>query len=191
MRKIPEKKIMLCVLLALVGLYLLCVKAGNFSIGKNDWVLLLSSFAFSFHILAIDYFGKRVDGIKLSCLQFLVCGVISLILMFFTERPDIGQIILAWKPLLYAGVLSCGIAYTLQVVGQRGMNPTIASLIMSLESVVSVLAGWLILHQNLSKREYGGCMLVFFAILIAQVPGFRKKHLHKEEIHERNTKAEF
>ena len=111
-----------------------------------------------------------VDGVRLSCIQFLVCGIISGICMFFTETPDIGNILQAWMPLLYAGVLSCGLGYTLQIVGQKDFNPTIASLLMSFESVFSVLAGWVLLGQALSTREIFGCVLIFAGVILAQIP---------------------
>lgn len=106
----------------------------------------------------------------MSCIQFLVCGILSGIPALIFENPNITNILQAWMPILYAGILSCGVAYTLQIVGQKGMNPTVASLIMSLESCISVIAGWLILGQNLSSREIFGCVLMFSAIVLAQLP---------------------
>jgi len=106
----------------------------------------------------------------MSCIQFLVCGILSGIPALIFENPNITNILQAWMPILYAGILSCGVAYTLQIVGQKGMNPTVASLIMSLESCISVIAGWLILGQNLSSREIFGCVLMFVAIMLAQLP---------------------
>ena len=106
----------------------------------------------------------------MSCIQFLVCGILSGIPALIFENPNITDILQAWMPILYAGILSCGVAYTLQIVGQKGMNPTVASLIMSLESCISVIAGWLILGQNLSSREIFGCVLMFGAIMLAQLP---------------------
>ena len=106
----------------------------------------------------------------MSCIQFLVCGILSGIPALIFENPNITHILQAWMPILYAGILSCGVAYTLQIVGQKGMNPTVASLIMSLESCISVIAGWLILGQNLSSREIFGCVLMFGAIMLAQLP---------------------
>lgn len=106
----------------------------------------------------------------MSCIQFLVCGILSGIPALIFENPNITDILQAWMPILYAGILSCGVAYTLQIVGQKGMNPTVASLIMSLESCISVIAGWLILGQNLSSREIFGCVLMFGAIVLAQLP---------------------
>ena len=113
---------------------------------------------------------RSVDGVKMSCIQFLLCGVLCAVPMLLWERPALSQILAAWMPLLYAGVLSCGVGYTLQIVGQRNLDPTVASLILSLESVISVLAGWAILGQKLTVRELIGCVLVFCAILLAQLP---------------------
>ena len=125
---------------------------------------------FSLHILVIDHFSPLVDGVKMSCIQFLVCGILSGIPALLFESPDLSGILAAKIPLLYAGVLSCGVAYTLQIVGQKNMNPTVASLILSLESCISVIAGWLILGQSLSGREILGCVLMFGAIILAQLP---------------------
>ena len=128
--------------------------------------MLICAVLFSLHILVIDHFSPLVDGVKMSCIQFLVCGIPALLF----ESPDLAGILAAKVPILYAGVMSCGVAYTLQIVGQKGMNPTVASLILSLESCISVLAGWLILGQNLSGREIFGCVLMFGAIILAQLP---------------------
>lgn len=173
--KRPEIKLWFCVALAVVGMYLLCMKDGSFTIERADIMLLLCALAFSFHILVVDYFSPKVDGVKMSCIQFFVCGVLSAVGMLFTETPDISNIQAAWLPLLYAGLLSCGVGYTLQIVGQKGINPVIASLIMSLESVISALAGWVILGQVLSQKEILGCVLMFVAIIITQIPIGNKK----------------
>ena len=173
--KRPGIKLWFCVALAVVGMYLLCMKDGSFTIERADIMLLLCALAFSFHILVVDYFSPKVDGVKMSCIQFFVCGVLSAVGMLFTETPDISNIQAAWLPLLYAGLLSCGVGYTLQIVGQKGINPVIASLIMSLESVISALAGWVILGQVLSPKEILGCVLIFVAIIITQIPIGNKK----------------
>lgn len=173
--KRPGIKLWFCVVLAVVGMYLLCMKDGSFTIERADIMLLLCALAFSFHILVVDYFSPKVDGVKMSCIQFFVCGVLSAVGMLFTETPDISNIQAAWLPLLYAGLLSCGVGYTLQIVGQKGINPVIASLIMSLESVISALAGWVILGQVLSPKEILGCILMFVAIIITQIPIGNKK----------------
>lgn len=158
------------VVIAVGGLYMLCMTDGSFSLQKGDLLVLICALAFSVHILTIDYFAPKVDGVKMSCIQFFVCSILSGICMFLFEEPDMALILQAWVPVLYAGVMSCGVAYTLQIVGQKGMNPTVASLILSLESVISVIAGWAILDQKLTGRELLGCALMFGAIILVQLP---------------------
>ena len=165
--------IWLSVLLALGGLYFLCITE-QFSIGYGDILEFICAVMFSVHILVVDYFSPKVDGVKMSCIQFFVCGILCGIAMLFTEQPHAADILMAWKPIAYAGILSCGVGYTLQIVGQKGMNPTVASLIMSLESCISVLAGWLLLGQKLSMREGLGCVAMFAAIILAQLPAKQK-----------------
>lgn len=174
LKKKAGVKIWCSVAIAVCGLYLLCMTDNGFSIQKGDLLLLLGAVAFSFHILTIDYFSPKVDGVKMSCIQFFTCGILSMVCMFLFEQPQIGAILQAWMPIVYAGVMSCGVAYTLQIVGQKGMNPTVASLILSTESVISVIAGWLILHQKLSGRELLGCVLMFAAIILVQLPERKK-----------------
>ena len=157
------------VVFAVCGLYLLCMKTG-FRLEKGDFLVLVCAVIFSLHILVIDYFSPKVDGVRMSCIQFWVCGVLSLICSFLFETPELHSILAAWKPVCYGGIMSCGVAYTLQIIGQRDMNPTVASLILSLESVVSVVAGFLILHQTMSRRELLGCCLMVAAIVMAQLP---------------------
>ena len=160
-------KVWMAVLLALVGLYFLCITE-SFSIG--DILVFLCALVFSVHILVIDHFSPKVDGVKMSCIQFFVSGILSLPFMFVLETPRLVAVAAAWMPLLYAGVLSCGVAYTLQILGQKNVNPAVASLILSLESCFSVLAGWIILGERLSFRESLGCILMFLAIILAQLP---------------------
>ena len=155
--------------MALIGLYLLCITDG-FSIGRGDILVLICAVLFSLHILVIDHFSPKADGVKLSCIQFLVCGILSTVLALILEHPQISSILTAWLPILYAGVMSCGVAYTLQIVGQKNVNPTVASLILSLESCISVLAGWILLGQKLSAKELIGCVIMFAAIILAQLP---------------------
>ena len=155
--------------LGVAGMYLLCITE-SFHINFGDLLVLLCSLCFAGHILVIDYFSPRVDGVKMSCIQFFTCGIICAAPMFLTERPSLAVILNAWQPILYTGVLSCGVAYTLQIVAQKGTNPVAASLLLSLESVFSVLAGWLILGQRMSMREILGCALVFTGIILVQVP---------------------
>lgn len=166
------------ILAAVVGLYFLCLTEG-FSFYISDVLVLLCAVCFSVHIMVIDHFSPLVDGVRMSCIQFLVCGMLGLVPMIGVEilQSPGGiqgwvQIFMTWDvwvPILYAGVMSCGVGYTLQIIGQNGINPAIASLLMSLESVFSVLAGMLILHETMTGREILGCVLVFAAVLFAQI----------------------
>lgn len=163
-------KIWVSVALAVVGLYLLCMTE-TLTIGMGDFLVLLCAFVFTIHILTIDHFSSKVTNpVLMSCIQFFTAGIISAVPMFLFESPTWTNIFAAAAPLLYAGVLSSGVAYTLQVVAQKDADPTIASLILSLESVFSMLAGWIILHQALTSRELFGCVLMFGAIILAQLP---------------------
>lgn len=168
-KKKVSLKIWLSVLISMIGLYLLCITE-NFSIGKGDLLVLFCAFFFAIHILLIDYFSPKVNGVKMSCIQFFVAGIISVLPMAFFENPTINSILSAWAPILYAGVLSCGVAYTLQIVAQKNTDPTVASLLLSLESVFAVISGWFILSESLSFKELTGCALVFIAIILAQLP---------------------
>lgn len=166
----------IAVAISLVGLYLLCID-GAFRLQFSDTLVILCALCFSIHILVIDHFSPMVDGLRMSCIQFMITGLLTAIPMFMTEFKSGVQVWFsafctwdAWIPLLYAGIFSCGIAYTLQIIGQKGVNPTIASLIMSLESVFSVLAGWVILHEKLSAKELTGCVLIFGAVILSQLP---------------------
>ena len=170
MKKKMGVKVWLGVVLATIGLYMLCMTSESFSLSKGDFLVLICAGFFSLHILIIDYFSPKVDGVRMSCIQFFVCGIISVIIAFIFESPSLLAILSGWLPILYAGVLSCGVAYTLQIVGQKNMDPTVASLILSLESVFSVLAGWMILNQTMTLREFSGCGLMFLAIILAQLP---------------------
>lgn len=167
------------VILTLCGLYLLCME-GSFSLRLCDGLLLICALCFAVHILVIDHFSPMVDGVRMSCIQFFVCGLLSGIPALLFDLPhsvkELSDWALvfcsldAWIPILYAGIMSCGVAYTLQIVGQNGLNPAIASLLMSLESVFAVIAGWLILKESMGARELAGCGLIFVAIILAQVP---------------------
>ena len=165
----PGLKVWMGVVLALVGAYLLSVKGGA-GIASGDLLVIASAVVFSLHILVIDSVPAGVDGVRLSCVQFLVAGVFALVLALFLESFTWRDILSAWVPLLYTGVVSSGVGYTLQILGQRTVNPTVASLILSLESVFAALAGWAILGQALSLRELFGCALVFVAVILAQLP---------------------
>lgn len=170
LRKKMPKIIWFCVALSVVGLYLLCMTGETFTLNYGDFLTLICAILFSIHILIIDYYSPKGDGVVISCIQFFTCGILSAIVMFFAEAPSMTNIMAAKWPILYAGVLSSGVAYTLQVVAQKNVNPTIASLILCLESVVSAIAGWLILHETLTPKELLGCGLMFIAIVLAQVP---------------------
>lgn len=180
LRKGIDIRKVISVVLAVCGLYLLCMTGGNFSIGKGDIFTILCALAFSLQILSVDHFAPKVDCVKLASLQFLVCGICSCVPMLLFEHPHFAQLAAAWMPILYAGILSNGVAYTLQIVAQKGLNPTVASLIMSLESVISVLAGWIILHQTLTKRELVGCVFMFAAIIIVQLKPGEDGGYHEE-----------
>ena len=169
-------KVWLAVAISIVGLYFLCITE-KLTIGKGDIFIFICALIFAVHIMVIDYFSPRVDGVKMSCIQFFVCGTISLIPMFVFETPTLEGLILSVGPLLYSGVLSSGVAYTLQIIGQKDVNPAIASLILSLESCFAVLAGWIVLGQRLSVRESVGCILMFTAIILTQMPEKNRKSL--------------
>ena len=145
------------VALAMAGLYFLCMTGGSFGFAMGDLIGLSCALLFSIHITVIDHFSPMVDGVKMSCIQFFFCAILSGIGMLIFEQPSFANILAAWKP------------------GQKGMNPAVASLIMSLESVISVIAGWLILGQALSGREIFGCVLMFGAIVLAQLPERKKQ----------------
>ena len=131
LKKRVSFQIWISVVIAIIGLYLLCMK-GSFHLGQGDFLMLVCSLCFALHILVIDHFTDKVSGVKLSCIQFFVCGLLSCILMFLFEKPAVSDILSAWLPIVYAGVFSSGVAYTLQIIGQKGTDPTIASLILSL-----------------------------------------------------------
>ena len=165
----PGLKVWAGVVLALLGAYLLSVK-GSAGIAAGDLLVIGSAVVFSLHILVIDSAPDVLDGIQLSCIQFFVAGILSGIAMMIFEEPRWDQIRAAAAPILYAGIFSSGVGYTLQIVGQKGMNPTVASLILSLESSISLIAGWVLLGQSMTLRELSGCGLMFGAIILAQIP---------------------
>ncbi|MBQ2678128.1 MAG: DMT family transporter [Firmicutes bacterium] len=164
----------LCVVMALFGLYLICIKEG-FSVNKGDLLVFVCSFCYAVHILVIDHFSPRVNGILLSCIQFTVVGVLSIPFMAIFETVDIDKILECWLPICYAGVMAGGVGFTLQIVAQKYTEPTVASLLMSLESVFAVLGGWLILSEVLSAKEAIGCVLMFIAIILSQLPPGKKQ----------------
>lgn len=166
-----------CVIASAVGLYLLCIPAGGFgSINIGDVIILVCAICFSIHILVIDHFSPKVDGVKLSCIQFFVAGIVSLIIMPFADPaigfdlPTVGDICVSWFNILYAGIMSCGVAFTLQVLGQKETEPTIASMILCLESVFALIAGMVLLGEAMTIREIAGCVIMFAAIVVANLP---------------------
>ena len=156
--------------IAVAGLYMLCMKNGFGGIETSDWILLSCAVLFSFQIMAVDHFSPQMDGVRLSLVEFFVVSVESTVAAFLFEQPAMAEFATFAGPILYCGIMSSGVAYTLQILGQRDLNPAIASLIMCLESVFSALGGWLLLHQNLSIRESFGCVLLFAAVVLAQLP---------------------
>lgn len=162
------------VVIALAGLYFLCITQ-KLTIQRGDALILCCSVLYAGQILAIDHYNPFVDGVKMSCIQFLTGGVLGAVFMFLFESPNMAMILNAAGPILYTGIMSTGVGYTLQIVGQKGLNPTVAALILSLESVFSALSGYLFLHQVLTTRELIGCVLMFIAIVLAQLPDIRRK----------------
>lgn len=170
-----NKKTWLCVVLVVIGMYLLCIKPG-FTINKGDALALLCGILFAIHILVIDRGGESVNSLIFCFVQFFVCGFVSTILMLIFETPiNFTGVKEALVPLAYTGMLSSAVAVTLQVKAQKELNPTIASIIMCTESVFGAIGGWLILHEVLSTKELIGCFIMFVAILLSQVNIKRKK----------------
>lgn len=156
------------VIIALFGLYLLSIKEG-FSMEKGDAIVLIGTIFWALHIIIVDRYVDKVDGVKLSCIQFITAGILSLIAAFIAEEPRISEIIASAGPILYSAILAVGVAYTLQIVGQKYTDPTLASIILSLESVFSVISGAIFLSEYMSSREVLGCILVFIAVIISQI----------------------
>ncbi len=179
-KKKISRQVWLAVAVSLAGMYLLCITDG-FRIARGDCYLILCAVAFAGHILVIDRFSPESDGAVMSCIQFFVCAALGAVGTLLTEQPQAAQIGKAWLPLVYAGVLSSGVAYTLQIVAQKDTEPTVASLLMSLESVFAALGGFVILGQVLSLREVLGCMLMLAAIFLAQVVHSEKVCYDKKE----------
>ena len=163
-----KSRIWLCVALAVAGLYLLCIR-GELILSFGDGLVLVCALLFTCQIMTVDHFAPHVDTVRLSQTQFLVTALLSTICMFLFEKPEMEPLIMALPSIAYAGVMSSGVAYTLQIIGQQNLNPAIASITMSLESVFAALAGWIILGQAMTTRELSGCVLMFAAILLAQL----------------------
>lgn len=175
LRKRVRPIMWLCVVLGAVGLYLLCMTDDSFKLAFGDMLVLLCAVAFAVHIMVVDHFAAKLDGTKLSCIQFLTSGILGLVGMAIFESPDINAILDCWLPILYAGVLSCGLGYTFQVIAQKYAEPTVASLLMSLESVFAVISGAILLHETMSMKELTGCAVIFAAVIISQLPEKKKK----------------
>ena len=172
----------ICVVFGFVGLYFLCIDPSDLgAINRGDFRAFICSILFAVHILLIEKFAPDVDGVKLSCVQFFVSGTISCVLMFVFENPQISAIMTAIVPILYAGIMSCGLAYTFQIVGQKYTEATVASLIMCMESVFAVLAAAVILHETLSGREIIGCVVMFAAIILSELSEFITEKLKKKQ----------
>ena len=169
----------IAVVLSVVSLYLLCIK-GGFSLAPGDLLVLVCAVCFAVHILLIDHFTARCDGVKLSCLQFLFAAIWSTILALIFDTIDFHVLWECILPLLYVGVFSCGVGYTLQILAQKGSNPTVVTILLSLESVFAVIAGAVVLHQQMTAREYLGCVLMFAAVVLAQIPMPQKKEAKAE-----------
>lgn len=169
-KKRASLQVWISVVLAMLGLFLLCMKNEAFSLEIGDIYLILCALFFTIQIMCVEHFVQKVDGIALSILQFSVTAILSGVGMLATDIPTWSDIAAAAIPLLYAGGISCGVGYTLQIIGQKDVPATIASLIMSLESVIAALAGWVILHEVLSSKELLGCGLVFVAVILTQIP---------------------
>ena len=179
LKKKAPRTIWLSVILAVAGLYCLCITE-EFTITSGDFYILLCAFCFSAHILVIDYFTQKVDGVELSCVQFLVVTVLSCVGMLATETPTLEALRMCVLPLLYVGIFSSGVAYTLQILAQKDSNPTVVSLLLSLESVFATLAGAVLLHDRMSGKEYLGCVLMLIAVILAQLPEKKPKAAVKQ-----------
>lgn len=164
-----ENKIKVSVGLALVGLYLLCFKGGLTGFDMYDGLLLIGAFFYGVHILVVNHFSRHVNPVKMSCVQFFVVGLLSLPFMLMFENPVAANFVAAKTPILYAGILTCGVAYTLQIFGQKFTSPTIASIILCMESVFAVVGGSLILHETMTPREVWGCIFMIIAVVLSQI----------------------
>lgn len=184
LKKRARALVWVSVIIATVGLYLLSIKGADLSIQKGDFLMILCAFVFTLHILFIAHFSPNVDGIKMSSIQFFVAGTISLIVAIFIEIIRFEYIQKSLIPILYSGILSAGVGYTLQIVAQRDTDPTIASLLLSLESVFAVIAGAILLGESMTVRELLGCFIMFVAIVLSQIadsPLGRRKKLIKNQ----------
>ena len=171
-----------CLLAACLGLYLLSMEGGVGAISVGDVLTLCSAACFAVHILVIDYFSPRVDGVKLSFLQFTVSSLLSALCMILWETPKLPAILNCWLPLCYTGIMSSGVAYTLQILAQRDTKPAVATLLMSLESVFAAVFGWLLLKETLSVRQLLGCAILFAATVLALLPQKNVRWASKQQL---------
>jgi len=167
--------------LAVIGLYLLCVTEG-FSISKGDLIVLCGTVFWAIHILIIDHFAPKVDGLKMSFIQFFVAGILSLIVALTTETIEFSAIISSAVPILYTGIVVVGIAYTFQIFGQKGANPTVSAIILSMESVFAVISGMILLREVMSAKEIIGCILMFIAVIITQIKPLEEDSIKKDDL---------
>lgn len=173
LKKKAGVKVWISTIIAIVGIYLLSIKEG-LTIGIGDTYVICCALVFSFHIIVVDKYSSITDVIKMSCVQLIVCGVSSLAVAIIFENINIDGLIKTIGPILYTGVLSSGVAYTCQMIGQKDTKPAVASILMSLEAVFAALGGWIILNERLSIKELIGCVLVFIAVIITQIPDKRE-----------------
>lgn len=184
LKKKVAKVVWIAAVMAAIGMYLLCMTE-SLVLNSGDIMVFLCAVVFAVHIMVVDYFAEDTDGTIVSCIQFLVCGIVCTACAFIWEQPAVSQITEGMSALLYAGVMSCGVAYTLQIVGQKGVNPTVAALILSLESVVAAVSGWIAYEvgflkedQTLSGKQMLGCVIVFAAVILVQLP---EEWLHRKK----------
>lgn len=182
LRKKISGSVWLSVALATGGLYLLCINE-SLTINNGDILVFLCAFIFAAQILVVDHYAPMVDGVKMAFLQFFVCGIVSLGPMLIWESPNLNNILAAWQPICYTAFMSTSIAYTFQIIGQKYTEPTIASLLMSFEAVFATVAGFIILNEVMTSREFLGCVIMFSALILAQVPvkGMGREKVRKKE----------
>jgi len=171
--KKASKSVWVGVALAVVGLYLLCMTE-DFAISKGDLIVLCGTVFWAIHILIVDHFAPKVDGLKMSFIQFFVAGILSLTVAIFAETIELSSILASAGPILYTGIVVVGIAYTFQILGQRDTNPTVAAIILSMESFFAVISGMILLGESMILREILGCVIMFMAVIIAQLPAKEK-----------------
>ncbi len=171
--------VQISIVIALVGIYLLCAKE-NMQFELWDIFLLVSAFFFALHIIVVSHYSKKSDAIKLSAIQFLTAGFLSLPLMLICEKPTLKLILYGWKPILFIGIIVTGVAYTLQIFGHKATKPVIATLILSSEAIFAVLGGMLLLGETLTLKETAGCLTMLFAIVISQISNKKIKEIKNE-----------